>query len=99
MQQKIKIDDKELTGHLVELGPVNLVFAVGKTGLAGCGAFDVDVLDKFDYPAVKIAGPANAGIKNIQDLINGTVKHANKKALKIGIKPHDKADSALKRLA
>jgi uncharacterized protein YunC (DUF1805 family) len=99
MKKKIKVQDNELIGHIIELGPVNLVFAIGKTGLAACGAFDVDALDKFNYPAVKIAGKANMGIKDLQDLVKGTVSHANKNAQKLKITKGQNAQQAIKKLA
>ena len=74
------INGKECDCYVVETGPFNLVFILTKNGLIGCGAFDVKALEKFDYPAVKIAGVAT-----IEDLLEGRVIEVNDPATTRGV--------------
>ena len=95
---KIQLAHGQADAYLIPLGPVNLVFAHTKTGMIACGAFDVDALDKFNYPAAAIKGPNNAGIAAIQDLLTGQVKHANKTAADLGIKTGMSGRQALDKM-
>ncbi|AQQ72545.1 hypothetical protein SMSP2_02935 [Limihaloglobus sulfuriphilus] len=67
-------------GFTVELGPVNLVFVKTDTGMIGCGAFNVMALDKFEYPAARIASEDGSPIRCPDDLLEGVVIEVNKTA-------------------
>lgn len=82
--------------YVVPLKGVNLVFAKTEKGMIGCGAFDVKALDKFDYPAAKIA--AEGGITTIDDLLSGTVRETNNAGKTLGITQGMGAADALKLL-
>lgn len=45
-------------GIVIPAGPVNLVAVIAAQGRVGCGAFDVDALQNFSYPAAKVR-PSN----------------------------------------
>lgn len=86
-QREIKLSSgKTAIGYEENMGPVNLVFARTESGMIGCGAFDVLVFDKFNYPAAKIKGK-NGRITSIDDLLEGDVVQANSAAQAIGICP------------
>jgi uncharacterized protein YunC (DUF1805 family) len=91
----IDLGVKTAQGYVVPLGPVNLVFALTATGMAGCGAFDVLALDKYDYPAVKIGACAAGPIATVERLLAGIVKESNQTALKKGIQPGMNCEKAL----
>ena len=84
-------------GCVVQLGPVNLVFAYTQTGLIGCGAFDVMELDKFSSPAAKVRSSASGPIETIEDLLEGVVTQANESAKRLGIEPGINAKTALEK--
>lgn len=85
MEQEIVLAGKRATGHVIPIGPVNLVFATGSKGLVGCGAVDVLALANFSYPAARVRPKNGKSIVSIDDLLNGIVKEANKNAEEIGI--------------
>lgn len=66
--------------------------------MIGCGAFDVMALDAFKYPAAKMKSATGGAIATIDDLLNGTVKEANKEAEKLGIKTGMTGKEALEHL-
>jgi len=59
VHKKVQLTDKQADGYIIPLGPVNLVSVVTDSGMVGCGAFDVAVLDNFGYPAAR--GQVNHG--------------------------------------
>ena len=83
--QKIKIGEKEVDGVVIPLGPVNLVTLVLPGGMMACGLVDIQVLNQFNYPAVKIKSSHGGLIQTVEDLLSGTVREVNKEALKKGI--------------
>ena len=48
--------------------------------MLGCGAFDVEVLNKFEYPAARVFGVAT-----VEDLLNGEIRDVNQAAQDRGI--------------
>lgn len=85
-KETFSLDGKEVTGYTIPIGPVNLVFAETARGLVGCGAVDVLALEKFSIPAAKVR-PQNAdSIRNIDDLLSGSVAVVNICARDLGIK-------------
>ena len=84
--QKIELPSGEAYGYVVELKGVNLVFAVAGGGMLGCGAFNVMVLDKFDYPAATVRSTDGTPIASIGDLLAGEVNAANEAAERIGVR-------------
>ena len=84
--KNIDIDGKTVEGYVIPLDGVNLVFAIVAGGMIGCGAFDVAVLDKFDYAAAKIGSTDGSPIATLDDILDGVVKEANENAAKKGIK-------------
>lgn len=83
--QNIQINDKSAQAAVVELGVVNLVFAWTDKGFIGCGAFDEQVFDKFNYPAVKMKGQNGKRISTIDDLLEADVVSPNNTAKELGI--------------
>ena len=51
---KVQLARKQADGYAINLGKVNLVNVVTDVGMVGCGAFDVDALNNFDYPAARV---------------------------------------------
>jgi len=84
--ETIKLAGNDADGYVIPLGPVNLVAVVTDAGMVGCGAFDVDALEKFGYPAarVKPAGGA-ASIDTVADVLLGEIKGANTYARERGV--------------
>ncbi len=97
--ETVTLAGKEADGYVISLGPVNLVAVVTDTGMVGCGAFDVDALEKFGYPAarVKPAGGASS-IETIDDLLRGEIKGANRHAEERGVAVGMTGREALERL-
>ncbi len=85
MKEDVKIDGKTAEGFVIPIGKVNLVFVKTDKGLIGCGAFDVNGLEKFAYPAAKVK-PSGNSVADINDLLNGTIAAVNPSGEKIGIK-------------
>lgn len=95
---KIILDGKEITGYIIPIGDVNLVFARTMRGLVGCGAIDVIALEKFKIPAAKVRPTAGDSIKNIDDLLSGVVTIANTFARDAGVLQKMSGEQALKIL-
>lgn len=72
-------------GIVIPAGPVNLVAVIAARGMVGCGAFDVDALQNFGYPAAKVKPANGPSIQTIDDLLTGTIKSANQAATALGI--------------
>lgn len=72
-------------GHIIPIGPVNLVFAMAEKGLVGCGAIDVQALEKFHIAAAKVRPVASASISTIEDLLAGEIVAVNGDASNVGI--------------
>ena len=92
---KIALEGKEAEGFVIPIGSVNLVFAKTEKGLIGCGAFDVIALEKFGYPAAKVKPKGNS-VKDIDDLLEGTIALVNPSGEKTGIKEGMSGKEALK---
>jgi uncharacterized protein YunC (DUF1805 family) len=98
-QEEIILDtNSKAAGYVVELGKVNLVFAVAPGGMIGCGAFDVAALDKFKYAAAKIGSTDGSAIAGVDDLLNGVVTRANDAATACGVEPGMSGREALGKL-
>jgi uncharacterized protein YunC (DUF1805 family) len=86
IQKKIKLARKEADSYVIPFGKFNMVAVVTDIGMIGCGMFDVFALDKFDYPAARLKSDTGGLIANVDDLLKGIVKDANKAAQKRGIR-------------
>ena len=86
VHEKVQLTSKQADGYVIPLGPVNLVHVVTNIGMVGCGAFDVDALDSFGYPAARVKATRGSAIASIDDLLVGAVKDANGAAVKLGVK-------------
>ena len=85
IQEKVPYKGGGADGYVIPLGPANLVVVVGKGGMVGCGAFDVEALEKFGYPAARVKPTRGSSIADIEDLLSGEIKDANAAAAKLGI--------------
>lgn len=85
-QVEVRLTRKTAEGFVVPLGPANLVAVKTDVGLVGCGAFDVAALDSFSYPAAKVRPSLGPSIEDIDDIMKGIVKEANRSAMGRGIK-------------
>lgn len=85
-QVEVRLTRKTAEGFIVPLGPANLVAVKTDVGLVGCGAFDVAALDSFSYPAAKVRPSLGPSIEDIDDIMKGIVKEANRAAMGRGIK-------------
>jgi uncharacterized protein YunC (DUF1805 family) len=97
-QVTVQLTKKKADGFVIPLGPANLVAVKTDVGLVGCGAFDVAALDSFSYPAAKVRPAAGPSIADIDDLLKGIVKEANRSAVGRGIKNGMTGRQALERL-
>lgn len=86
VHEKVQLGNKQADGYVIPLGPVNLVSVVTNIGMVGCGAFDVEALSKFGYPAARVRASTGGSIATIDDLLAGIVKDANSAAIKLGVK-------------
>lgn len=87
MQQvDVQLTKKVANGFVIPLGPANLIAVKTDLGMVGCGAFDVSALDSFSYPAVKVRPSIGPSIVDIDDILKGIVKEANRSAIGRGIK-------------
>ncbi|OPY37505.1 MAG: hypothetical protein A4E35_01421 [Methanoregula sp. PtaU1.Bin051] len=84
--KKVHLTKKEADGFVIPLGPANLVAVKTDVGMVGCGAFDVTALDSFSYPAARVRPSIGPSITNIDDLLTGIVKEANRSAMGRGIR-------------
>ncbi|NMB84740.1 MAG: YunC family protein [Methanothrix sp.] len=83
---KIQLTGKQADGYVIPLGPINLVNAVTNKGMVGCGAFDVQDLNNFGYPAARVSPSKGSSIATIDDLMQGIVNEVNPAAEKLGLK-------------
>jgi uncharacterized protein YunC (DUF1805 family) len=87
MQQvDIRLTKKTAQGYIIPFGPVNLVTVLTDVGMVGCGMFDVSALDSFSFPAAKVRPSMGPSIVDIDDVLKGVVKEANRAAMGRGIK-------------
>jgi len=98
IHEKIDLTNKQADGYVIPLGPVNLVMIRTNKGLVGCGAFDVPVLDKFEYPAARVKSADGRPIAAINDVLTGIISQANESAEKLGIKPGMTGKEALEKM-
>lgn len=82
----VQLTRKVAEGFVIPLGPANLVGVKTDVGLVGCGAFDVAALDSFSYPAVKVRPSIGPSIVDVNDILKGIVKEANRSAIGRGIR-------------
>ncbi|HOO54612.1 MAG TPA: YunC family protein [Methanothrix sp.] len=86
IQESVPYKNGVAEGYVIPLGPANLVVVVTKRGMIGCGAFDVEALDKFEYPAARVKPTRGSSIANVEDLLAGEIKDANSAAEKLGVR-------------
>ena len=87
MQQiDVHLTKKTAQGYVIPFGPVNLVTVLTDVGMVGCGMFDVSALDSFSFPAAKVRPAIGPSIVDIDDVLKGIVKEANRSAMGRGIK-------------
>ncbi len=86
IHKKVRLAKKEADGYVIPLGQVNLVSVVTDVGMVGCGAFDVEALNNYGYPAAKVRPSKGRSIATIDDLMAGIIKEANPAAEKLGVK-------------
>ena len=98
-EQKFSLGEKEITGYIIPIGKVNLVFAETSNGVVGCGALDVIALEKFGIPAAKVRSVSSDSVRNIEDLLSGMVILANRYAKDAGINQDMTGKEALECLA
>ncbi|NKB25811.1 MAG: DUF1805 domain-containing protein [Kiritimatiellae bacterium] len=77
---KVELSHKTGDGYIIPMGSFNLVAIKTDLGMIGCGAFDVDALDRFNYPSARIAN-----VTTIDDLRDGEIKEANQSAIQRGV--------------
>ena len=85
-QIEVKLTKKTAQGYVIPFGPVNLVTVLTDVGMVGCGMFDVSALDSFSFPAAKVRPSLGPSIEDIDDIMKGIVKEANRAAMGRGIK-------------
>jgi uncharacterized protein YunC (DUF1805 family) len=85
-QVEVQLTKKVADGFVIPLGPANLVAVKTDVGLVGCGAFDVAALDSFSYPAARVRPAIGPSIVDIDDILKGIVREANRSAMGRGIR-------------
>jgi len=86
-------------GIVIPAGPVNLVAVIAARGMVGCGAFDVDALQHFGYPAAKVKPSNGPSIQTLDDLFAGTIKSVNPAAANLGVREGQTGREALDLLS
>lgn len=84
-QETVTLPHKTATGYTIPLGPLTIVMIVTDKGMVGCGAFDVLALDRFGYPAARVRPSKGDSIATLDDLLDGSIKEANRTAASWGI--------------
>ncbi|MBP7831100.1 MAG: YunC family protein [Kiritimatiellae bacterium] len=97
-QETVSLEQGRAEGHVSPIGPVNLVWVTTPNGMIGCGAFDVTVLERFQYPAARMKGAAGKVVATIEDLLEGEVREANAFAKARGIEAGMTGRAALAKL-
>ena len=78
---KIEIDGLEFSGTTVELLQGKLLIIQGKTGMLGCGYFNLAVADKLGSAMAIVSG-----VKCYDDMLAATVAGVSVKAAEAGVK-------------
>lgn len=99
VSESFTLNGKTCMGHIIPIGPVNLVFAMAEKGLVGCGAIDVQALEKFHIPAAKVRPVGSASVSTIEDLLAGEIVAVNQYATPMGITIGMRGKDALLRLS
>lgn len=73
--ETLEINGQPAEAHVITLPACNLVFITKGNALLACGAVDVDALDKFGLPAIKVTG-----VSTPTELLDGEVKAVNQTA-------------------
>ncbi|MEN6442336.1 MAG: YunC family protein [Methanoregula sp.] len=97
-QVTVRLTNKDAKGYVIPLGPANLVAVITDIGMVGCGAFDVAALDSFSFPAAKVRPSLGPSIVDVDDILKGIVKEANRSAIGRGIKTGMTGRQALDRM-
>lgn len=85
-QEEIPLKHSPATGYVLPLGPVNMVWAVARAGLVGCGAIDVAALGRFGYPAARAGPGQGSAITDLRDLLSGVIREVNPQAGLLGVR-------------
>ncbi len=97
--ESFTLGGKTYEGHVIPIGPVNLVFARAENGLVGCGAIDVIALEKFQIAAAKVRPVSTPSVSTIDELLTGEIVAVNQFAQKTGITIGMSGKDALIRLS
>ena len=82
MEKIIQLSNGQAKGYSVDAGPFNVLFCTTGKGMVACGAFNIQALAKFDYPAVRVQSP----VKTIEDVLDAPAAEINELAACLGIK-------------
>lgn len=94
----IEVAGKKATAFVLPAGPVSLVYAITDRGLIACGLIDISVLERFNFPALRIKARGKPLIASAEDLLAGEVKDMNAQAAALGLKPGISGREALEAL-
>ena len=84
--EKITIKNKPVDTYVIPINnKFNIVFITTEKGMLACGAIDAMVLDKFNFPVVRIKSKSGTPITTVNDLLSGEVRDMNNSAAKLGI--------------
>ena len=98
IHKRIQFSNRTADGYAIPMGPVNLVFITTEEGMIGCGAFDIDALERFGIPAAKMKPVAGPSIATIDEILDAVVREGNVPAVKRGITPGMTGKEALELL-
>ena len=98
-QEKIHLLNSDGVGYVVPLGLISLVWVIAANGMVGCGAFDVEALQKFGYPAARVRPVRGTSIGTLDDLLAGEIEDANPAATQFGVSIGMQGKEALDRLS
>lgn len=86
IEETVPLEHSAARGYVIPAGPVSLVHVIAAKGMVGCGAFDVQALEAFLYPAAKVRPVTGPCIASVEDLLKGIVRETNPSAERMGVK-------------
>ena len=94
----IKMKNGNVKGLTVIWNNGQYVAITGNKGFLGCGAFDLNVMEEFNFAVAIAKGTPEHPFKTPEDLLNANVASVTKKAIELGIFIGMKGKDALEKL-
>lgn len=96
--QWITVEGRSAELVQLPLGPATLVYLRTGKGILACGAIDPAALEPLGIAVARVRPGQSPSIRNLDDLLSGTVREANARAAALGIQVGMSGRSALSLL-